>query len=617
MKGDAEMSEVHYRKKSMLILLACCMSVALFMFPFVTIYPARAAEEPVTLRVGWTAEPDSLSPFISNRIVTFELHLLLYDTLVAYDNEVKPTGRLAKEWKVSDDHLSWTFKLAEGVKWHDGQPFTSEDVKFTYESLMKAQTGMYSDFLKGITSIETPDPLTVIIKTDKPKANMLQVTAPILPKHIWSNVKFDDLKTWPNDKPIGTGAFKFVEWKKGEYVKLEANKDYFLGAPKIDQLIFPLYANNDTMVQSLKIGEIDGAININPNQVKLLQSEKNMMVVSNPGNHFTDLAINVWKDPKSKGNPLLLKNEVRKAMEYAIDKQTLIDVAYSGQARIGTTLVPSVFANWHYEPQGEELRSYNPDKAKQLLEAAGFTDTNGDGIREDAKGKKLEFRLYLRGGTAEEVKAGQMISAMYKAVGIGTKVETMDDGVLTDKIYDNADFDLFIWGWGTDVDPTTILSVVSTEQIGNLSETYYSNPQYDNMLIEQGAMIDQAAREKMVKDMQKMVYEDVPYIILLEDHSMQAVRTDKWEGWKPIGGMIFQGYNHYNYLYVTPKLAPAANQTSSDASPATATSSASPTTKQSSNHTMLIWGGMAIAVIAIAGVLVARKRKNTDDFDQD
>jgi peptide/nickel transport system substrate-binding protein len=610
------MSKVRFEKKSRFTLLAFCMSVALFIFPFFTIGAAQAAEEPVTLRVGWTAEPDSLSPFISNRIVTFELHLLLYDTLIAYDNDVKPVGRLAKEWKVSDDHLTWTFKLAEGVKWHDGQPFTSEDVKFTYESLMKAQTGMYADFLKGITAIETPDPLTVVIKTEKPKANMLQVTAPILPKHIWSSVKFEDLKTWPNDKPIGTGAFKFVEWKKGEYVKLEANKDYFLGAPKIEQLIFPLYANNDTMVQSLKIGEIDGAININPNQVKLLQSEKNIQVVSNPGNHFTDLAINVWKDPNSKGNPLLLMKEVRKAMEYAIHKQQVIDVAYSGQARIGTTLVPSVFANWHYEPQGEEMRSYNPEKAKQLLEAAGFSDRDGDGIREDAKGKKLEFRLFLRGETAEEVKAGQMISGMFKEVGIGTKVETMDDGVLTDKIYDNADFDLFIWGWGTDVDPTTILSVVSTDQIGNLSETYYSNPQYDKMLIEQGTIVDQAAREQMVKDMQKMVYEDVPYIILLEDHGMQAVRTDKWDGWKPIGGALFQGYNHYNYLSVSPKSTPASNPSASETPASNAAPAASQTAQQSSGQSGLIWAGLAIVAMAVIGVLIARKRKTIDDFDQ-
>ncbi|MFY0543794.1 ABC transporter substrate-binding protein [Brevibacillus sp. H7] len=610
------MSKVRFEKKSRFTLLAFCMSVALFIFPFFTIGAAQAAEEPVTLRVGWTAEPDSLSPFISNRIVTFELHLLLYDTLIAYDNDVKPVGRLAKEWKVSDDHLTWTFKLAEGVKWHDGQPFTSEDVKFTYESLMKAQTGMYADFLKGITAIETPDPLTVVIKTEKPKANMLQVTAPILPKHIWSSVKFEDLKTWPNDKPIGTGAFKFVEWKKGEYVKLEANKDYFLGAPKIEQLIFPLYANNDTMVQSLKIGEIDGAININPNQVKLLQSEKNIQVVSNPGNHFTDLAINVWKDPNSKGNPLLLMKEVRKAMEYAIHKQQVIDVAYSGQARIGTTLVPSVFANWHYEPQGEEMRSYNPEKAKQLLEAAGFSDRDGDGIREDAKGKKLEFRLFLRGETAEEVKAGQMISGMFKEVGIGTKVETMDDGLLTDKIYDNADFDLFIWGWGTDVDPTTILSVVSTDQIGNLSETYYSNPQYDKMLIEQGTIVDQAAREQMIKDMQKMVYEDVPYIILLEDHGMQAVRTDKWDGWKPIGGALFQGYNHYNYLSVSPKSTPASNPSASETPASNAAPAASQTAQQSSGQSGLIWAGLAIVAMAVIGVLIARKRKTIDDFDQ-
>lgn len=579
-------------------------SIALLMcfLPLVNNNADAASNPSNTLRVGWTSEPDSLSPFISNRVSTFELHLLFYDSLVTFDNDLKPVGRLAESWKVSDDNLTWTFNLQKDVKWHDGEPFTSQDVKYSYETFLEANMGMYSDFLKGITSIETPDDHTVVIKTEKPKANMLYVTAPILPKHIWEKVKSDELETWPNEKPIGTGAFKFVEWKKGEFVKLEANKEYFGGAPKVGELIFPLYANNDTMVQSLKIAEIDAAININSNQVKLLESEKDFKVLSNPTNAFTNLGINTWEDKASKGNPLLLNNAIKHAMSYAIDKQKIIDVAFSGQGKPGSTIVPSFLTDWHNELSDEQNRSYDPDKAKATLDEAGFTDQNGDGVREDKDGKPLEFRLYLRSNSPEEVKAGQILHVMLKDVGINTKVETIDDGVLGDRIYDNGDYDLFIWGWSTDIDPTTILSIVSTDQIGNLSETYYSNPKYDELLAEQEVTVDFKERQKIVYEMQNILAEDLPYIILMEENAMQAVRTDKWKGWTPVQGAFFMAANNFNYLNVEPieeTLSVAATNENSE----------------KSTSSWLIWGGIAVLIIIVAIAVRARKRKGIDSFD--
>jgi peptide/nickel transport system substrate-binding protein len=589
-------------KNKLSYLLTISIALLMCFLPLVSNNADAASNPSNTLRVGWTSEPDSLSPFISNRVSTFELHLLFYDSLVTFDNDLKPVGRLAESWKVSDDNLTWTFNLQKDVKWHDGEPFTSQDVKYSYETFLEANMGMYSDFLKGITSIETPDDLTVVIKTEKPKANMLYVTAPILPKHIWEEVKSDELETWPNEKPIGTGAFKFVEWKKGEFVKLEANKEYFGGAPKVGDLIFPLYANNDTMVQSLKIAEIDAAININSNQVKLLESDKDFKVLSNPTNAFTNLGINTWEDKASKGNPLLLNNAIKHAMSYAIDKQKIIDVAFSGQGKPGSTIVPSFLTDWHNKLSDEQNRSYDPDKAKATLDEAGFTDQNGDGVREDKDGTPLEFRLYLRSNSPEEVKAGQILHVMLKDVGIKTNVETIDDGVLGDRIYDNGDYDLFIWGWSTDIDPTTILSIVSTDQIGNLSETYYSNPKYDELLAEQEVTVDFKERQKIVYEMQNILAEDLPYIILMEENAIQAVRTDKWKGFTPVQGTFFMAANNFNYLNVEPieeTLSVAATNESSE----------------KSTNSWLIWGGIAVLVIIVAIAVRARKRNGIDSFD--
>ncbi len=504
------------------------------------------------MRVGWGVEPDSLSPYIAYTQPAAEIFNLIYDSLVTFDDKLQPAPNLATEWKLSADQLTWTFTLRKGVKWHDGKPFTSADVKFTYEQMMESGLGLYADFLSGISSIECPDDYTVVIRTEKPKANMLMNTAPILPRHIWEKVSSEDLETWENESPVGTGPFKFVEWKSGEYVKLKANPDYFKGKPAIGELVFVLYANNDTMVQSLRTGELHAAINMNANQIKVLQQDPNVSVISAAANGFTELAINSMESSDSLGNPILLDTAVRRAMDYAIDKQNIIDLAYAGQGLVGTTLVPPDDF-WHYTPKGDELRGYNPAKAKALLDQAGYRDTDGDGIREDANGNDLTFRFMLRADKTEEVKAGQMISAMLKAVGIGTDIETVDDGVLMDRIY-AYDFDMFIWGWGTDVDPTTILRVMSTDQIGNLSDCNYSNPEFDRLLEVQATLMNKAERQKAVWEMQRILYHDSPYIILFYDNSIQAVRTDLWKGWKqiPEGGPYFFNLTTYNYLNVAP-----------------------------------------------------------------
>ena len=504
------------------------------------------------MRVGWGVEPDSLSPFVSYTQAGAEIFNLLYDSLVCFDENLQPVPNLATEWTQSSDQLSWTFKLRDNVKWHDGEPLVSEDVKFTYERMMESGLGLYSGFLTGIASIECPDPSTVIIKTEKPKANMLMITAPILPKHIWEKVAFEDLETWENSEPVGTGPFTFVEMRPGEFLKLAANPDYFKGAPAIDELVFVLYANNDTMVQALKTGELHAAININVNQVKALAKEEGISVISAAANGFTELAFNSMDRSDSLGNPLLLDTAIRRAMEWAIDKQKIIDLAYAGQGIPGTTLVPPDNF-WHYEPKGAELRSYNPAKAGTVLDEAGYKDIDGDGVREDSDGNDLSFNFMLRSDNAEEVKAGQMISGMLKDVGIGIEIETVDDGVLIDRIY-SYDFDMFIWGWGTDVDPTTILAVMSTDQIDNLSDCNYSNPEYDRLLEVQTTIMDKAERQKVVWEMQKILYRDAPYIILTYDNSVQAVRTDLWKGWKqiPDDGPYFFNLTTYNYLHVQP-----------------------------------------------------------------
>jgi len=506
------------------------------------------------LKVGWTVEPDSVSPFIAYNLPAAEVFLLLYDPLVALDEKEEPVGKIAESWELSEDLLTWTFNLQEGIRWHDGELLTAKDVKFTYELFMNSGLGLFSGFLSGIEAIECPDDLTVLIHTAEPKANMLMGNTPILPMHIWETVAEEDLELWENEPAVGSGAFTFFEWRKGEYLRLKRNADYYIDEAKVDEVVFILFANNDTLAQALKTGEISAAVNINPMQLQQLSQSPNLMAVSSPGYGFTQLAFNCWESEDSKGHPALLDRRVRQAIDWALDKKTILDMTYLGQGEVGTTLLPPILRKWHYRLSDSERRDYNPEKANELLASSGYP-MGKRGVRIDSKGNELIFRLYVRSSNTQEIKAGQMIKKYLQAIGIEAAIETVDDGLLMDLIYADADFDMFIWGWGTDVDPTTILNVMSTDEIFGLSDCFYSNEEYDRLLSVQATLMDELERQQAIFKMQRILYEDSPYVILFYDNEFQAVRTDLFSGWKriPENGAFFFTINANNYVTVTPK----------------------------------------------------------------
>ncbi len=513
----------------------------------------QKAPKGAVLKIGTTEDVDSLSPFNAYERAATELFLIVYDPLVAFDQNLKPAPALAQSWSVSSDGLQWTFKLRKGVKWSDGKPFTSEDVKFTYEAVAASELGLYYTFLEGIKEIRTPDDLTVVIRTEEPKANILQNPTPILPKHIWE-AGAEDFETFEDSKMVGTGAFRFHEWKKGEYLSLTANPDYYGGRPKFSGIVYTLFANRDTLVQSLIRGEIDVALNLYPDQLPRLQKEAKVEVYRYSGNGFTQLAANSFDDPASKGHPALKDYRVRQAMELAMDKNEILSVALSGAGTVGTTLIPESTPEWHLALPANKIRSYNPAAAKALLESAGYVDRNGDGIREGKDGKPLDFRFFVRSDNSREVKAGQMIQGYLKEVGIATRLSTIDDGALQDSI-DGADYDLFIWGWGGDVDPTTLLAILTTDQIDGNNEPRWSNPAYDEVVKRQATLLDAKKRKAAVDEAQRLAYEGASYIILAYDGDIQAVRKDRIQGLVRIvgNGPVFYANTGVNYLTAAPR----------------------------------------------------------------
>lgn len=503
-----------------------------------------------TLRIGTSEDLDALSPFLAYERAATELYLLVYDSLTEFDAKLNPAPGLAESWTVSPDRLTWTFALRRGVKWSDGQPFSSKDVKFTFETVAASELGLYYGFLDGIESIETPDDHTVVITTSQPKANLLQNSTPILPEHVWGGEK--DLESFEDPMMVGTGPFRFKEWQKGQYVSLVANPDYFGGAPKVGSVVFSIFANRETMAQSLANGEIDVALNLYPDQVGQLERAGNVAVKSFAANGFTQMTINCWEDRASKGDPALLDPAVRGAIDQAINKADLVKIAFNGGGLPANSLIPPSTEFWHWSPTGGDARQYDPEAARTALDAAGYSSKDASGMRRRPNGKPLSVRLVARAENPREVKAGQMIQGYLRDVGIAVALTTLDDGALTDAIA-AGDFDMFIWGWGGDVDPTTLLSILTTDQIDGTNEPRWSDAEYDKSVAEQSTLLDVNARQAAVFAAQKRAYEASPLVILSYDLDIQAWRGDLIGGLAPVsGGPIFYANTNVNYLAATP-----------------------------------------------------------------
>ena len=538
-----------------------------------TASPAPTGTE--TFRVGWLESPDTLNPFLSLVTSTYILYHLNYDFLVGFDAAtLQPRPELATSWSVSPNGRIWTFKTREGVKWQDGTPFTARDVAFTFDYIVKnglPGVGAYAD---GIVSARAVDDTTVVIRTRAPKANMLDMIVPILPEHIWSKVSPKAAGTaFENPPPVvGTGPFQIVELQAGKFVRLKANKEYWGGAPHVDQLIFEVYTNPVSMVSDLQTGAIDGAVGVPQAQFAGLTGAG---IQTNRGVSWTwtELGFNCSDSPASKGAPALRDPGFRQALQYAIDREKVAEVAFGGYAAPGSSLVvPYVPYDYHWGPAAGEAFAYDPARAEELLDAAGYVDVNGDGRRETKQGQPLSLRLMASTSSPADQTAARLIAGWFHAVGVKTVFTTVDGGAMLAAIYNfeganpAPDYDMAIGYWTNDVDPDSILKIFTAANIGIWNDVYWTNAEYEALTLKQSQTLDPEVRRPIVQAAQKIAYEQAPFTVLAYPELLEAYRAGAWTGFVPTpsaisgvtGAVLFSWNNIDTYRFVAPKTAAAA-----------------------------------------------------------
>jgi peptide/nickel transport system substrate-binding protein len=490
---------------------------------------------------------------------------------------------------------------------------TAADVAFTYSYVLKNNIGNYIGLLQGIQSVKALNPTTVQFTCAHPMATgyMETQSVPILPEHIWAHVSVQAATSTYGDKPpiIGSGPFETVAYVKGSYIEMVRNPTYWGAEPTIDKIYFETYQNADTMGADLRAGRVDGISgNIPEGGFKQLESVTGVKAISFPYYAWDDLEINCYDKASSLGNPVLRDPKFRQALNYAIDKQRLVNLAYGGFAEPGTTVIPpNTFTNpdYHWQPPASQAYSFDLAKASQMLTAAGYPLKNG--VRLNKQGKPIVLRLEAPSDSTPSSSEGKLITGWLQQLGLTIKFSVIDSGALTSDMYNakgntwEPNFDLVVWGWVGDFDAGQTLNIYTTSETGNLNDVYWSDLAYDKLAVEQASALNPGQRQAIIWQMQQMLYQQTPAIVLLYPDSFEAFNTAKWTGWTQLwgNGPAWDSLgNISSYLNLKPKVAVAS------------------TTGSSSSTTVIVIVVVAVVVVGGIGYIVIRRRRQHVEEDE-
>ena len=497
-----------------------------------------------TVRIGIGGSADSLNPGNGVLAEGYTLYELMYDTPIGITSDGEYVPELATEWGVAEDGLTWTLTIREDATFHDGEPLTAEDVAYSL-NLYKATEDFpfLASYPAIYETIEAVDETTVELTTAEPIGNFesTMVFMYILPQHIWEAE--DDPVAFENAEMIGSGPFSLTEFSQGEFAELASNPDYWGTPPNVEGVIFQTISNPDSRVTALTEGQVDAITEFPATAISALQNAENVNVHIadiGAGGSLRDIFFNITTEENCpedggvcSGHPALKDVEVRRALSHAMDKQQIIDVATLGTGSPGLSLVPPGLGDFY----GSEIQdyAYDVDAANQLLDAAGYEDSDGDGVREclaDQDCETLTFRFSYPDDIDTAPREAELIQGMWSEIGVEVVIQGLDADALTSICCPTFDFDVILWGWGTDPDPAFLLGVALCSEIDSgFSETGYCNPDYDALYDAQAVETDPEARVAQIIEMQQILIDDLPYIIPYYQQSIQAWRTDTFTGW--------------------------------------------------------------------------------------
>ncbi|WP_085521201.1 ABC transporter substrate-binding protein [Tuberibacillus sp. Marseille-P3662] len=471
---------------------------------------------------GRGADSQSLDPAVPTDGESFKVTKNIYDTLIEYDGQTTDiTKGLATDWKISNGGKTYTLTLREGVKFHDNTDFNAEAVVFNFERWKEGDFAYYASMFGAgddsiIKNVKAVDDYKVKFELKKPQAPFLKNLA-MSPFAIASPTavkKYGD--QYGKEAAVGTGPFKFEEWKAKDTITLVKNDSYWReGQPKLDRVVFKVIPNNSSRLNAVKSGEIDLMDGVNPSDIKEVNGNENLEAFYRPPMNVGYLGFNTqaegpMSDPK-----------VRRALSHAVDKQALIDAFYAGKAKPAKNPMPSSIAGYNDSIQDYE---FDLDKAKKLLAEAGYPD-----------GFKTEFwtmanpRPYM----PQPKKIAEAIANNLKQIGVETEIQSMEWATYLEKV-EKGEAPMFLLGWtGDNGDPDNFLyTLLHKDTIGSNNYARYDNAEVNELLKKAQKLTDEQERNKLYKQAQEIIHKDAPWIPVA--HSTPALVGKKTiEGFKP------------------------------------------------------------------------------------
>jgi len=477
------------------------------------------------LIVGSIGEPSTLLPLLASDSPSHEVAGHIYNGLVRYDKNLNLEGELAESWDVSPDGLTIIFHLRKGVKWHDGQPFTSRDVLNTYRVTIDPKTPTaYADAFKQVKRADAPDSQTFRVTYARPFAPALESWGmAILPAHLLEGkeITTSDLAR----HPVGTGPYRFREWVAGQKLVLESNHDYYEGRPYIDRYVYRIIPDNSTMYMELKAGTLD-MMGLSPVQYQRQTSNRKFSERFNkyryPASAFTYIGYNLR-------HPLFSDRRVRQALTSAINKEEIIQGVLLGMGQVARG--PYKPGTWAYNPRIKDY-NYDPDRAKRLLAEAGWKETGTDGILMK-DGKPFSFTILTNQGNAERLKTAQIIQRRLKKIGIDVKIRVIEWAALLSQFIDKGNFEALIMGWTIGQDPD-IYDVWHSSKTGpkELNFVGFKNGEVDRFLEEGRSTFDLEMRKRCYYKIQEILAEEQPYTFLYVPDALPVVNA-RFRGIEP------------------------------------------------------------------------------------
>jgi peptide/nickel transport system substrate-binding protein len=482
-----------------------------------------------------TSDAVSFHPYLTTDTASGGYQGLVYDSglLRLDENTLEYIPNMAESYTISEDGLTFTFKLRENIQWTDGTPLTAHDFKWSYDQATNPDNGFpYLSQLEFITSYEALDDYTLEIKIDEVYAPALgQMSGLItpLPRHVWQDLPWDDPEKNPeiNSPSVTSGPYKLVEWKRDQYIIFEANPDWwYKGAPLRERIVVEIVPNQDVSYQMLKTGEADSGT-ITPENLEEARQLDNVTVYEwwPAAASWSYIGLNM-----REGSPTHDVN-VRHAINYAIDKELITDEVMLGQAR--RLCGPYPPTSWVYNSE-IPCYEYDVDKAIEAFEAAGYTYDADANVMQTPEGEPLQLKLLFGPNTSQTRELiAVTVQDFLGDIGVEVEVQGLEWASFLEALdAENPDWDMFIGGWRATIEPHIMYTIWAEESIPSLNSVAYINKDVEQLYQEGGATYDIEVRKEKYGEAQRIIAEEAPYVFLFYSKSWSG-QNNRVQGIEP------------------------------------------------------------------------------------